>query len=316
MKIETRRLIRFGKSSLVLSLPKAWLDRNALKKGDIVYLDEKTNEILVYPKIKDEVPEARIITITTSNKDLRSIWRELNVAYINNFHTIILTGSNIKEIAKELREKIQNLMALEIIEQTSSRIVTKDFLNVNEVSIENIIRKMDIIVRDMLNDAKVSSKEDIYYNIKHRDEDVNKLSFLVFRLVRHAMTNPSIQKKLNVDPNSLMTYWLLATYLENLGDEAKRISGLLNETKFEKGQEEEAIEVISDIEKSYLEIMKAYYTANKERALILANNNKRLFIKCDEFFKKFRNHETTPLMVEKMKNMTAVVHQMGRLVYT
>jgi len=54
----------------VISLPKAWVTENKLKKGDIVHIDDKKTELLVYPSIikKDEEPKRTVIL--TDDKDL------------------------------------------------------------------------------------------------------------------------------------------------------------------------------------------------------------------------------------------------------
>ena len=40
IKMDYRRLISFGKSSFVVSLPKGWVVQNKLKKGDLIYFEE------------------------------------------------------------------------------------------------------------------------------------------------------------------------------------------------------------------------------------------------------------------------------------
>ena len=51
--MEYRKLIRFGKSSLVISLPKGWTEKNKLGKGSLVYLDVNSEGLVVSPTEKD-----------------------------------------------------------------------------------------------------------------------------------------------------------------------------------------------------------------------------------------------------------------------
>src|SRR3989338_10259154 len=135
--METRRLIQFGKSSLIISLPKAWIDRNKLKKGDLIYLDEKTDTLNIQPKVTEDTRCSREITIEVQNKDSRMLLNEITAAYINNYNMIIIRGERVASLAKEIRDIIHNLIALEIMEQTGTRIIARDFLNMKETSIEN-----------------------------------------------------------------------------------------------------------------------------------------------------------------------------------
>ena len=48
--VEFRKLISFGKTSFVMSIPKAWVTKNNLKKGDLIVLQEKENNLLLSPE--------------------------------------------------------------------------------------------------------------------------------------------------------------------------------------------------------------------------------------------------------------------------
>ena len=45
--MDFRRIIAFGKSSHVVSLPKSWLNENKLKKGDLVYLEQDFDKLVI-----------------------------------------------------------------------------------------------------------------------------------------------------------------------------------------------------------------------------------------------------------------------------
>ncbi|MBI2151643.1 phosphate uptake regulator PhoU [Candidatus Woesearchaeota archaeon] len=233
--MEYRKLISFGKSSYVVSLPKSWVKLSKLKKGDLVYIEENEGNLLLQPRANEEGDKEKEIIINVDGKDLRRIQRETISAYLQNNKTIILAGNEIKEKAKEIQNFIQNLIALEIIEQDSKRIVAKDFLNINDISIEQIIRKMDVIVRSMLKDCKEMFKEDSYENLYLRDNDVNKFRFLIYRIIWFGIENPSqIFKKLNIKQKDLFINWWLAFSIESIADYVKRIARDMKKIKLSK----------------------------------------------------------------------------------
>jgi len=64
--MEYRKLIKFGNSSFVISLPKSWIVRHHLKKGAIIYVDEnKVGDLVCSPKeVEEEAPKTFVLDIT------------------------------------------------------------------------------------------------------------------------------------------------------------------------------------------------------------------------------------------------------------
>ena len=51
-----------------------------------------------------------------------------------------------------LKKEVSELVALEIVDETSTSIVCRNFVNMSDVNVENLVRRMDNIVRSMLHD--------------------------------------------------------------------------------------------------------------------------------------------------------------------
>ena len=60
--MEYRKLISFGKSSFVVSIPKPWINKQNLKKGDVLYFEE-TEENLILSAKEKETDEEKKTTI-------------------------------------------------------------------------------------------------------------------------------------------------------------------------------------------------------------------------------------------------------------
>ena len=52
--MEFRKIIAFGKSSFVVSLPKAWMVAHNLVKGDVVYLEEEDDDLFRRRRMSDQ----------------------------------------------------------------------------------------------------------------------------------------------------------------------------------------------------------------------------------------------------------------------
>ena len=192
--MHTRRLVKAGQASHTISLPKEWLDKNNLKKGDTVYIKEKSDrELIVTPEGKEIVSKSKDIVINTSNKALDIIQREITAAYINNYNSITIVGRDLDEKSKDVRRMLHDFVALEIAEQTSDKIIAKDLLNWKEISIDKTIRRMDIIIRSIFEDTIKSLKgKNLHESIHFRDFDVNRLYF--FFLVYFCLAIPLVRK--------------------------------------------------------------------------------------------------------------------------
>ncbi|MBT5740065.1 phosphate uptake regulator PhoU, partial [Candidatus Woesearchaeota archaeon] len=268
--MEYRKLIAFGKSSYVISLPKAWIRQQKMKKGDLIYLEERENSLLLSSKIQGS-PEPKKITISVDNKKIPQIRREVNAAYIENYREIALVGKQLKQQSAELLDMARSLIALEVLEITTEKIVTKDFLDMDKVSIKELIKKMDMIVRSMLKDCTLMFVEDSAENIALRDHDVNRLSFLLFRVIRYSMRNPARAfKNSSLSIPELLNHYILTSLLENIADEAKRMSRVMKKMKLSKKEKEDCIQVLKNVEELYLAIMKAYYIEDRNLSLELS----------------------------------------------
>ena len=91
--MEYRKLIKFGNSSHIISLPNSWVRKNKLKKGALIYFEENGNgEIVLTPELKKEENKISEITINITNKPIQTIEREIMNGYINNYDTLNIVG--------------------------------------------------------------------------------------------------------------------------------------------------------------------------------------------------------------------------------
>ena len=315
-KMEYRKLISFGKSSFVVSLPKPWIDKHKLQKGDIIHLDENEDNLVMMPKQLEQQKEEKEIVINVDGKNIKHIQRELIPAYVNNYKTVILAGKEIKDKAKKIEPLIQDLIALEIMEQDSKRIIAKDFLNMQDISIQDLIRKMDIITRTMIKDCGSVFKEDTYENINHRDKDVNRLSYLIFRAVNYGLENQTYMiKQFKLKPQDLLRYHLLAFHIEVIADEARRIARYMDRIKLNREQQKVFLSLLNQIYHTYNDTLKAFYLDDSELAHTIAIRKPLLIEEGEKFLEANKKKEWIGDLIGRTKRLIVTVHKTGRLAY-
>jgi len=312
-KIHIRRLVKSGEASHTVSLPKNWIDDNKLSRGDLIYIQENpNNELVVTSNPQERKREVKEITINVDGKKLDSIQREITSAYINNYNSITIIGKELSTIIKEIRQILHDFVALEISEQTATKIVANDLLNVDELSVEKTIRRMDMIVRSILQDSLAAlDGEDLHESIVCRDLDVNRQYFLVYRILKSAMKDKNICKSFGLDTVQAHYYWYLSVNLENLADQSKNISQLLRDTKVKK--DEEIRELYSKMEKAYLDVMKSFFNKNVALAETINSFRRSYSEELDEFF-KLNNKPEIAQIVGNLREMSTLISNISRIV--
>ncbi|MFH1400197.1 MAG: phosphate uptake regulator PhoU [Nanoarchaeota archaeon] len=315
--MEYRKLIKFGKNSFVVSLPKAWITKHGLEKSNIVHLHVNANSIILSPERLAGQIENKEATLDVREDSINTIKRKIISHYINNFKTInVIFDTNDK--AQQVRSIVHNLMALEIIEQTKSTIVAKDYLNMDDISIPGLVRKNDNIIRSMFKDLNSSLQDDNFFsnvelcdNINSRDEDVNRLTFVIMRAVKHQINHPPAKKE--EDDFQIFYGYELAQYLERLGDEIKRLVRVFASIEMQKHQNIK--DAIVEIEQLYLQCMKAYYLRNIEMAYKIADARQAINENIRTIAEGHKDNPHILRICERSHGIVRNIHSITRLVY-
>jgi len=315
--METRKLIKFGKNSFVITISPKWLEKNNVKKADLVYVTEEDGDLKIAADPKKDAFEDKTYLLDITGKNDRDIQREIVTAYINNFRTVEIKGEDIMKKSEQIREMLHNLVALEIMEQTSDKIIAKDFLDIENISIDSLVRKIDNIVRAMILDSRKSFDEDNTQNISLRDKDINRIVFLITRIIKEGLKNNRLRNTMNKSPLDLHYDWRLAKQIELIANDTKRISKVISELgKIEPGLKKRIDDIYAEIEDLYKEVMKATYKKDVPAAIKQAVRKNELMKKCGELTEKHPKSKGMPVLVEKFRNMVKNIHHTGQMIYT
>ncbi|MDQ6667560.1 MAG: phosphate uptake regulator PhoU [Thermoproteota archaeon] len=217
-----RRLQKIG-SSMLISLPSDWVRTNRLNKGNTVFIEtNEDNSISLFPS---EVSDSQIkdVTILYSESSVDSLINQIYGAYLLGYSDIRIKGK--RQILFEHRELIKltmrKLVGLEIVDEDNSNIAIQFLLDANSLDAEKILRRMNSIVggmyRDALDGLRLKS-EGIKNLIFSRDDEVDRQYFLLVRLIRSAMVDQKLARKLNLSNIDILDYRIAANHLESAGD--------------------------------------------------------------------------------------------------
>ena len=283
--MEFRKLMAFGNSSFIVSVPKAWVEKNKLKKGDVLQVEQKPSELILTLKDSGERRRRNEVTINPEGKSFEEFKTEITSLYINNYD--LITVVNVSD-ANAVKEIFRNLVGMEIVEETATKIVAKDLLDIQEVSLTNIIRRIDIIIRSMLTDSREleTSNAD---SVIGRDKEVNRLSLLGFRTAKAATDNPRLLKLFNTNYWNVMLAKQIITYLERFADQIKRIVRTLKKEKFDKKVYGEIMKLLKSVSENYGAVMKIFYEKDKQSAFKAETTTRALLKDCDALMERYPN---------------------------
>ena len=194
-----------------------------------------------------------------------------------------------------IRRILTNFVALEITEHTPKRIVAKDLLNLKEISIPKTVRRIDMLLRTMFQDLPSPENHSL---IVERDNDVNRLYFLLTRLLKSVVTNPGMSEELGVSLPSAFSTWYLTINLENLAD-------CFTQLIASKPSLKRLEPVIATVEEQYLMAMKSYYQQDKIMAEKVAQQRQGVFEKIQK---------CPPGIAENLKYMITLINNIARTV--
>jgi len=316
---EQRKLIRFGNSSFIVALPKGWITKNKMKKGDTLYIEETPDNELIITAKADRASEVKTITLSMDDKDETSFMRELNSAYISNYDEITVVGKNLDKKNNFIEKILQDKIGLEISEKDENKVIIKDILDLEAISSDKIIRRLDNIIRSMFEDLKegINAGKFKKWNMNEiygADNSINKFYFLSLKIIRKCQENPRILQKLKLDSRTISDVQWIVLHLEYMGDELKRLAKILH-VRGVLNQKELTI-AVKAIEEEYIYMMNSFYNKDIKaaRALSIKKNSMMEMYEKLFFSKSKEVVRGTESIVEKLKSITGYVHNISRVI--
>lgn len=270
------RKVQFSSGSLFISLPKPWASRHGLKKGSPIFIEEKDNGTLVLHPVETTRNTSKSVIIELSP----DVERKITSRYWLGYDSIIVK-SPTGRITLADREKIKNLarrlIGLEIVDESTSSIELQCFIEPVSVPPIKILRREHLLTLAMLKDLKDAlTDRSLLESIIIRDDEVDKLYFLLVRILRMAIQNPTLGSKLGVSPLDCMDYRLVASFIESIADCIVSISEkLLNWRDFNDTDIENlktALETLVDI---YVKSMEAFLARDFKKAELARTEKER-----------------------------------------
>ncbi|MEM0029437.1 MAG: phosphate uptake regulator PhoU [Candidatus Nitrosocaldus sp.] len=274
----TRKVQRIG-SSLLISLPKEWVESNGIDRGSIILIESANdNSLRIYPAL-DEVKESKEVVINYPSPYYEPIANKITGAYLLGYDLIkVKSNTPISyEERESIKEAIERLVSLEIVDEDATHIVAQFLLDATTLDAEKILYRISTIVSGMYRDvitALQSRDKGILKSIVRRDDEVDRQYFLLVRLLRSLLKDQRLAGRMNLTSIEVLDYRLAAHLLESAGDGAvelaRAVESLLEYGIYDHSNLVEIAEVVKRIQdtsvkafishdrKGSIEVMKQY----------------------------------------------------------
>lgn len=235
--MDVRRLQEMGGTTLLVSLPRDWTRASSLSKGSVVSIEKSSDGgLLIYPVTESalERTEKQIDIQYPSKYGNGGLSSEIIAAYLLGYDLIKVKGQH--RISAYDRERIissiKTLIGLEVVEEDGQSITSQFLVDNTAVQPSKIFRRIGSIVRAMISDTLrqlTSNEATKYETVAQRDDEVDRLHFLLVRLIRTAVREPRAAGKFDLSAIDCLDYRVAANSLETAGDYAVELSNSIIE---------------------------------------------------------------------------------------
>ncbi|MCS7132600.1 MAG: phosphate uptake regulator PhoU [Aigarchaeota archaeon] len=215
--------------SLVISLPKNWVEAVGLGEGDYVEIRIAGSSIVISPRITEEPQSISI----KHDGGMETTINKVIAGYLLGYDLIeVAVPRALKDdLERELLSVKDRLMGLEVVEEGEGRITLKVMMDPLEFKPMEILRRMWKLSDEMLEDSLNSiMSRDLKSSklLEMREEDMDRLYFYMVRILRKSAINPALGAALELSSLELLDYRLAAYFLENIADRAHELMGFID----------------------------------------------------------------------------------------
>ena len=219
-----KRLVQLtGNSTLAVSLPKEWARRYNIKKGTELSISDAGNGSLVVTTDKSNGEKEKAIINVDNATNLEELRRKFIAMYLAGFELITFKSS--KKISHETRQvvltEVRRLIGLEVTDENPNEIAVQDFFSHEDLSVEKSLRRAHLLTSGMYEDfttAFADRNSDLVTKVISRDDEIDRLKFLLLRQLSLALKDVKILREINLNANDCVNYAVIIRNIEHIAD--------------------------------------------------------------------------------------------------
>ncbi len=278
----TRRLQKIG-SSILVSLPKEWIDANKLDKSAQVEIETTQNNLSI--RTQQSKRPSKEIEISYPLPKGENIVANITGAYLLGYDIIKIIGKSPISVndRENVRASMRRLVGMEIVDEDATNISVQFLLDETSINPQNILKRMSSIAVGMFSDVLLSLKSDDKTNletISNRDAEINRQYFLLVRLIRSTIMDTRLAGIFNLENIDILDYRIAANTLESAGDTIVELSQSLLKSDLSKIEQKKLYDFAKDMEEIQTKSIDSFISNDRSLAItaieLQTNNSKKI----------------------------------------
>jgi phosphate uptake regulator len=265
----TRRLQKIG-SSILVSLPKEWVDTHNLGKSSQVQIETAENSLSITAGEGKKLSKEIEISYPLPSEE--NIGANVTGAYLLGYDIITIKGKSTISVKDRevIRESMRRLVGMEILDEDASNINGQFLLDETSLNPEKIFKRMSSIALGMFNETlsalRTGDKTNLQ-TIPNRDDEINRQYFLLVRFIRSTMVDRRLAGIFNLENIDILDYRIAGNILETAGDTIVDLSKSISETSLTRSDQKKIYDIAKDIETIQKKSINAFITNNRSLAI-------------------------------------------------
>ncbi|MBI3588248.1 phosphate uptake regulator PhoU [Candidatus Micrarchaeota archaeon] len=297
-----RKVQRTGTSTLAVSLPKAWAKKYGIRQGAELFIRENGDGMLsLSPTDLSAASQPKTDLCVDDYKDIDSLRRKFLAAYLNGFTIIRLhsKGKFPSNMRRAIIEEAHKLIGVEATEETPTTLVVQDFFSHEGLSVEKTLRRAHLLASGMCEDllgALSSGDRRAAAVVIARDDEVDRLRFLLLRQLNLALNDSALLAALNLNTRQCVNYATVVIDLERVADKITKIAKYYAELPSKESEAtkelfKKLLELNRKVYALYSNAVKAFLGRDAALANAVIREKDGLFFARVEFDKGFAAHK-------------------------
>lgn len=224
--VESRKVQQTPTGTFFICLPRNWAKKKNLVKGSLINIEVTNDGNLFIDSKYGTEPPLKVVTLGIGP----FLGREIIGCYLLGFDTINIEAKDrIDSSARNIvKTTAISLAGLEIVEETISKISLQSISQQPFGFLPGKILQRNCglvigMIRDVSN-SFVNGDLELAKSVVARDNESNRLYFLLVRILRTIIQNPRLSDRLGVTPIECLDYRLAASLIEGIGDVCVQIA--------------------------------------------------------------------------------------------
>jgi phosphate uptake regulator len=298
--MDIRKVQITGGASYSISLPKEWARSQKIAKNDpLAILVQEDGSLLITPKIPGEKARRERSFDVAPGMDPVFLFRLLIAAYIGGYSVIRLTAAHRLPpfVRSVVRDFTRMTIGQEVAGETEASVTIKDLLNPVEMPLERTISRMAVIVRSMHRDAMaalLTANGTLAEDVIARDNDVDRLHWLVARQFNLILADPALARSMKVTPAMASRFYVLSRLIERIGDHGVSVAdnaARLMERRIEASEKTSLDEAMRQALDLFVRSIDAFFTGDLEDSHRIIGMVAPLEARCSEMEALAQRHK-------------------------